>query len=52
MNSAARDREQYPSFESARASPIRLCSLVTVLIVAEKSAEYFCSVAQAKMSTR
>ena len=41
MTSKARDREQYPSFESARASPIRLCSLFTVLIVAEKSAKYF-----------
>jgi hypothetical protein len=35
MNSAARDREQYPSFESARAKPILLCSVFTVLIVAE-----------------
>lgn len=48
MNSAAREREQYPSFESARASPIRLCSVATVLIVAEKSAEYSGSVAKQK----
>jgi hypothetical protein len=35
MNSAARVREQYPSFESARARPIRLSSVFTLLIVAE-----------------
>jgi hypothetical protein len=40
MKAAARDREQYPSFESARASPMCLCSSFTVLIVAENQAKY------------